>query len=65
MPVDLTSVARKIGYCGKTPVLVYQGVVLSHRGITWNRFCERISEGRPIPKPSASIEQKIAKSEND
>jgi hypothetical protein len=64
MAVDLTSIAREIGYTGKTPVLVKDGIVLSHRGISWARFRERVLQGRPLPKGTSLVEQNLAKRPN-
>jgi hypothetical protein len=54
-----------MGYQESTPVLVQHGRVLSHRGISWERFCERVNEGRRLPKPDAPVGQKITNHENN
>ena len=41
---DLTGYARSLGYQGKKPVLVRDGIVVSHRNQDWGLFCDRLRE---------------------
>lgn len=50
MANDVTAYARSIGYQGKRPVQVQDGVVISHGNQDWGVFCERLREqGASLP----------------
>lgn len=47
MVKDVTSYAKALGYQGNKPVLVSEGLVVSHRNQEWFSFCDRLREQIP------------------
>lgn len=43
---DLTDYARSIGYRGRKPVYVRDGLVVNHRLVRWDEFCDVLRAGR-------------------
>ncbi len=41
---DATSYAKHLGYQGEKPVLVVDGLVVSHKNQAWTKFCDNLRE---------------------